>query len=657
VISLLAPLGLGLAALAGAPLVIHWLTRQRTVVRVFPALALLRGADAGRSARNRLREWLVLALRGLALLACALAAAGPRFDGLLLGSSAAPVVVVLDASASMQQVVGGATAFERARALASQVVGSAAPRPVGLVVAGGPQPIRVAPSATPGPALAALAEATVGNGDGDPAGALAAAAALLSNGGEIVVVSDLARTSTAGIDPAALPPGCVLRLLDAGPGAGSTPRNRGVTALGAEPALAVAGRPLTVTARISSCSTQPETVAVRLQAGATVAVREVTVPPGGSADARLEFAPEHAGWLEITAELPGGDALAVDDHRSGALEVRSELVAVLVTDQRRDDPLGAARPLAAALTAAGFSVRPADSAGVLPSGAAVIATVGLRATPPSLTAAISTVLASGGAWLQVVDSEADAALAAATPPAGTPAPAPVALGRSIDVSAQERGVMALGAVRLEHPLLAAFVGRDQLLRGFTAWRYYLSAAPAPDAEVILAWADGTVACAERPVGAGRWLLLNASPAAAASQLAGAEAFPLLLSRLPAAVLPTRAARLAVDCGGRIPALGELRDPNGLALAVLDGGQVLPLPGIYRAPGGRLVAAAVPAGESDLRPLDAALLPTGAVRGGSAAGPAPLWPWLLLLAAAFLVAESLLAGRVSVGPRVSAKGSA
>jgi hypothetical protein len=71
----------------------------------------------------------------------------------------------------------------------------------------------------------------------------------------------------------------------------------------------------------------------------------------------------------------------------------------------------------------------------------------------------------------------------------------------------------------------------------------------------------------------------------------------------------------------------------------------------------LVAAAVPAGESDLRPLDAALLPTGAVRGGSAAGPAPLWPWLLLLAAAFLVAESLLAGRVSVGPRVSAKGSA
>jgi hypothetical protein len=368
-----------------------------------------------------------------------------------------------------------------------------------------------------------------------------------------------------------------------------------------------------------------------------VRVAELNVPAQGSATASVSFTPESSGWIAIEAALPGGDALADDDVRHGAIEVLPALTALVAGDEDRDAPDGALRPLAAGLAAAGFQVRVTDAAGLADAPtAAVIATAGMR--DASAANALRMRLDAGACWLAVLGGPGDAALAAAV---GTP-PAP--LGERVDVSTQERGSQRLREARFDHPLLTRLDGRQELLRSIAGFRYSLTpGGPAADATPLLAWADGTVALAERPIGAGRWLLLNCGTAAIDSTLARSEAFPLILSRLPAAMLPPQATALARPTGGEVAGLA-LTDAAGTAVPAPDGRARLERPGLYRAPGGALVAAAIPASESNLRPLDPALYRLTAHRLGAAPAiePSPLWPWLLAAALVLFAVEMLIA---------------
>ncbi|MEK7415555.1 MAG: BatA and WFA domain-containing protein, partial [Planctomycetota bacterium] len=216
-ISWVAPAVLGAGVLVALPFAIHWLTRQRTVARFFPPLAFLARVDGGRSRWNRLRERGILLLRALAIGCLIAAAAGAIWRG-QLGGAQRPMVVVLDASASMRQEVAGATAWERARATAGELLRSAGGRSVAAVVAQD-VPLRSGVEVTPsaGPALALLSETEPCWGDGDPAAAIGAAAALLPQGGDIILVTDLARGCLSGVDPESLPTGVTLSLVDCGP--------------------------------------------------------------------------------------------------------------------------------------------------------------------------------------------------------------------------------------------------------------------------------------------------------------------------------------------------------------------------------------------------------------------------------------------------------
>lgn len=642
----LAPLAFALLPLAAAPVIIHLLTRRRATPRAFPALAFLARVEAGRASRHRLRERAVLALRALALICAALAAVGLAWRGSLAGSGR-PAVIVLDASASMQQQVDGATVWSRARAAAGRIADEYAGRPLALVVASAPRRATGAPAVTHGPVRALLADAEPGAGDGDPAGALAAALAALAGPGDIVLITDLARGSLAGIDPRALPTGVALRLVDAGGGAA----NCAVVGLAAEPGTLVAGRPATILARVANYGVAPATLSIALRAGSASGVTPLTLGAGESAVVRQTLTLDSTGWIAIEAELiqARADALPLDDRRVGAVEVVPALAALVVSDADRGDPAGVVRPLVAALSAAGLAVRVSDGAGLAAELAgeggrlrpALVVTAAL-ADPAPVRAALPGHLDGGGAWLQVVCGDADAALGDV---GGIVAPAP--LGAPVDVSAQERGEMRLGQAKLEHALLAPFVGRESLLASVAAYRYRLTpTGAAADAATLWAWADGTLALIERPARAGRWLLLNGSPAAADSNLAAGEVLPLLAERLPAVLLPARSDRLARDVGGRVPAGGPLTDATGRALPVVDGSVLLDRPGLYRAAGGALLAAAVPALESDLRRLDPARLDLTASDAASTqaeARLAPLWPWLLVAVALMLGLELLLAG--------------
>src|ERR1051325_4721649 len=98
------------AAAIGIPVLIHYLTRARPRRIKFPPFQFLLEACAGQQTLHRLRVWIVLAVRCLAVLALVLLFSRPflRAPDVLSGSrSARRIVLVLDASLSMRAVLNG----------------------------------------------------------------------------------------------------------------------------------------------------------------------------------------------------------------------------------------------------------------------------------------------------------------------------------------------------------------------------------------------------------------------------------------------------------------------------------------------------------------------------------------------------------------------
>ena len=120
--SFLNPLFLfGLLA-AAIPVVIHLFTRRRPRERPFPSLEFLAEVNQSEIRRLRLKQWLLLLLRTLAVAAIALAMARPalRGAGARSGTGAATTVVALvDVSGSMG-AAGGTAAGSAAATLATQ---------------------------------------------------------------------------------------------------------------------------------------------------------------------------------------------------------------------------------------------------------------------------------------------------------------------------------------------------------------------------------------------------------------------------------------------------------------------------------------------------------------------------------------------------------
>lgn len=640
-IGALAPAMLGLVALAALPVAIHLLTRRRVRQVPFPPLRLLRGCDAGRSRRSRLRDHAILALRAIALLAAVLAAAGLLWRGSRTADAQRPAVVIVDASASMRQQMQDGSAWQRARALAGRLVEKLSPRPVQVLVTGTPlQRSTPEPSSNPGDALALLAETGPGFGDGAPAEALATALAALPEGGDIHLITDCSRGSLAGIDPGALPDNIGLQVVDCGGGAA----NIAVRSIRIEPGLARVGQPCTVLAQVGNFGREPWNGQVHMQVGSHQRLQEVTIAPGMSTWVRLSLIPQRIDHLAVQTEILHqgrlGDALPQDDLRYAAVDVVAALPCAILSDDDPRDPTGVLRPLMAACTAAGLEPRLQDRHSETSGpGGGLLISAGLRDTDGA-AAPIQAHLQAGGTWLQVIASDADAALAGSLPAMTTP----VAVQDLIDITDQERGAMGLGQARLDHAMLTSFADRPELLHDLRGYRYRLTpAGQAADAAVLLQWADGTIAAAERPAAGGRWVVWNCSPAAIDSNMAASELLPLLTHDLLAALIPQRGGDLARPVGGTVTSQGW-RDAEGQPLSILGAHSLLQRPGLYQTEEGALLAAAIPGSESDLRRVDPGLIgaeASDATASLAAVSTRPLWSWALFIALTCLALEGIL----------------
>ena len=138
--SFLNPLFLfGLAA-AAIPVIIHLFTRRRPKDIPFPSLEFLAEVNQSEIRRLKLKQWLLLLLRALAVAALALAMSRPALKGSvgLKGGAATTVVVLVDRSGSMGAAApvsaGGGTLAGIARRVVENVLATLGPQDECLLV-------------------------------------------------------------------------------------------------------------------------------------------------------------------------------------------------------------------------------------------------------------------------------------------------------------------------------------------------------------------------------------------------------------------------------------------------------------------------------------------------------------------------------------------
>jgi Mg-chelatase subunit ChlD/catechol 2,3-dioxygenase-like lactoylglutathione lyase family enzyme len=363
--SFLNPLFLfGLLA-AAVPILIHLLTRKRPREVPFPSVEFLREVNQSEIRRLKLKQWLLLLLRVLAVATLALAMSRPALKGTagsLAGRAGSTVVVLLDRSASMSAYGTRGTVFSEARRLAEDLLATLGPDDEILLVPydAGPAPLTPRPTSDAGRVRAALQAMEPGERVGDHAAALQEAARALGESHalnrELFWISDFQATGwEAGSEARA--PGTVWEharayLLPV------APRGRSNVALvdaGLSPAEE--GTALAVTARAFSATAGDLTVVARDAAGnAELGRGYLPLPDDGEATAMLPLASLPA--VGGTVEIPD-DNLPLDNQRAFTAGPAGSARAV-VREEGGPSPLSLA--LAAGAPASGIGASRAEAA-------------------------------------------------------------------------------------------------------------------------------------------------------------------------------------------------------------------------------------------------------------------------------------------------------
>lgn len=300
--SFLTPFALAFAAAAIVPLLLH--LRRRRVARTveFPAARYLARATRDHERTLRARSSLLAILRILLILLLALAAARPlaRFGA---GHGRAAIAILVDNSLSTAAVVEGRSVLDDEKDVARSIIAGASPDDrLWVVTADG--------VATPGNAAAlrtVLDELRPLAGAGDLAAALRAA----------TTVAGSARDATPAVVVLTDGQATTWRALRAEAAVVWTPTrpplpNRALVAVEARPARWSGRGSIHVTARVGTAA---DSVAVRVEVDGRTVARTVAVPDGrGSAEADIAVSAPRPGWSAVRVVLPP-DELPADDER------------------------------------------------------------------------------------------------------------------------------------------------------------------------------------------------------------------------------------------------------------------------------------------------------------------------------------------------------
>lgn len=339
-----------LLALAGLPLLVHLLSRTRPPVYRFSNLEFLQRVIRRTARFRKPKDWLLLALRTLAIAALAAAFLGPLLlskSGMLPGEKRT-VILLVDRSASMAARDGAATRFEAAVLAAREALDSLRPDAANLVWIDA-TPAAVFPE--PAPNRTFLAESLEQASACPEPGALARAwelalrqCAVGTGRKELVIVSDFQSSAWKNFD-ATVPADINVRAFSVADGDSA---NLAVSSLVASPAEPVAGQETTVLCRVRNFSGEARRTTLSLDAGGSNQSRPVELPAWGAAEAAFTVRCPTAGFLTLTAALED-DAFPGDDRCHAVLRIRESLRMVVAAPPASAETK-TARLLADALT-------------------------------------------------------------------------------------------------------------------------------------------------------------------------------------------------------------------------------------------------------------------------------------------------------------------
>jgi hypothetical protein len=367
------------AAAVGLPLVVHLLFRKRYQVVPWAAIRFLLAAE--RRHKRRIDQWLILALRALALLLLLFAMVAPADWAEGLWQAVRPGatetvsnvprthhVLVIDGSLSMTaRTEDGRTRFEVAVAQAENLVRSSSPGDGFTVLL----MTRDAEKVVPGPSNDAekvageLRKLRPTHGAADHAAALAQVADILKRSPrtyprrQLTFFTDLQRASWANALPRPenntaeawqqITSRADVAVVDA---ARSDPDNLAIAELTLSEPMPLIDQPLSVTVTVVNLGRAEKKKAyVDLLLGrpsggfdALAAVEQKAIgpiPAGSRATVRFDLSGPNAfrerGVHVVQAKLLQGDELAADDARSLAVEVRDGIHALLVDGKADPD--------------------------------------------------------------------------------------------------------------------------------------------------------------------------------------------------------------------------------------------------------------------------------------------------------------------------------
>ncbi|MFO0877827.1 MAG: BatA and WFA domain-containing protein [Gemmataceae bacterium] len=529
---------LGGLVLAGIPVLLHLLLRQKPRRLPFPAFRFLKARHRINQRRLQLQHLLLLLLRILVLAALCLALARPLLVSHHLGRpDDRPVVATLlfDTSASMEYSVGGVSRLDDARTRARELLAEMkSDSRVAILDAAEEAPPTLLP---PVEARSRLESLRLRPGAGSLNGAVVRALRFLQQqeGGEdgpprlLYVFTDRTRASweMTGLRPT-LPEGVNVLLVDVGV---DTPRDLGIERVEIVPPVVAAGARFEVRVQVRgtpgghenelSCLIEgedrpPDRRPVLLEKGLTsdTLVFERTAPtPPTTATGDVPY--------QITVRLGTRDALPFNNTRQATFQVRVGRKLLTLVDRRDDAATRIWTAAHAATRSFQVEMRTFDEADKLTArdltGFSVMALFENSAVPEGWWKRLqSHTRAGGGLAIIPGGEEVTGGLANFNKQGLTAGLLPAPLDRLVDAPAGKPVVWERfsGA----HPLMAPFVAwtrtvdpdfaRDDL-RPFVR-RYWAVGTPVSDAITIAHYADGSrrPALLERPAGKGRVVLFT-----------------------------------------------------------------------------------------------------------------------------------------------------